>query len=53
MPCVFSNGIETRIGSLSAAWEHFFHICEAARKNKELTAGVLFLQNQNQYQTNM
>lgn len=23
--CVFSNGIETRIGSLSAEWEHFFH----------------------------
>jgi type I site-specific restriction-modification system R (restriction) subunit len=23
--CVFSNGIETRLGSLSAEWEHFFH----------------------------
>lgn len=23
--CVLSNGIETRIGSLSAEWEHFFH----------------------------
>ena len=23
--CVFSNAIETRIGSLTAAWEHFFH----------------------------
>ncbi len=23
--CVLSNGIETRIGSLTAAWEHFFH----------------------------
>jgi len=23
--CVFSNGIETRLGSLSADWEHFFH----------------------------
>lgn len=23
--CVFSNGIETRVGSLSAEWEHFFH----------------------------
>ncbi|MBD1399871.1 type I restriction endonuclease subunit R [Pelovirga terrestris] len=23
--CVLSNGIETRLGSLSAAWEHFFH----------------------------
>ncbi|ADE15095.1 type I site-specific deoxyribonuclease, HsdR family [Nitrosococcus halophilus Nc 4] len=23
--CVFSNGLETRLGSLSAEWEHFFH----------------------------
>lgn len=23
--CAFSNGIETRIGSLSGEWEHFFH----------------------------
>ncbi|MEE4377287.1 MAG: HsdR family type I site-specific deoxyribonuclease, partial [Candidatus Competibacteraceae bacterium] len=23
--CVFSNAIETRIGSLTAEWEHFFH----------------------------
>lgn len=23
--CVFSNGIETRVGSLTAEWEHFFH----------------------------
>ena len=23
--CVFSNGIETRLGSLTAQWEHFFH----------------------------
>jgi len=23
--CVLSNGIETRVGSLSAEWEHFFH----------------------------
>jgi type I restriction enzyme R subunit len=23
--CVFSNGVETRLGSLSAEWEHFFH----------------------------
>lgn len=23
--CVFSNGIETRLGSISAEWEHFFH----------------------------
>ncbi|MGD8853539.1 MAG: HsdR family type I site-specific deoxyribonuclease [Gammaproteobacteria bacterium] len=23
--CVLSNGIETRIGSLTAEWEHFFH----------------------------
>lgn len=23
--CALSNGIETRIGSLSAEWEHFFH----------------------------
>jgi len=23
--CVLSNGIETRIGSLTAAWEHYFH----------------------------
>ncbi|MDB4353969.1 HsdR family type I site-specific deoxyribonuclease, partial [Akkermansiaceae bacterium] len=23
--CVFSNGIETRIGSFTAEWEHFFH----------------------------
>ena len=23
--CVFSNGVETRVGSLTAEWEHFFH----------------------------
>jgi len=23
--CVLSNGIETRVGSLTAEWEHFFH----------------------------
>lgn len=23
--CVFSNGIETRVGSMTAEWEHFFH----------------------------
>ena len=23
--CVFSSGIETRVGSLTAEWEHFFH----------------------------
>ena len=23
--CVFSNAIETRVGSLTAEWEHFFH----------------------------
>ena len=23
--CVFSNGIETRVGSMTAQWEHFFH----------------------------
>ena len=23
--CVLSNGIETRVGSLTAQWEHFFH----------------------------
>ncbi|WP_295442104.1 type I restriction endonuclease subunit R [uncultured Thiodictyon sp.] len=23
--CVFSNAIETRVGSLTAQWEHFFH----------------------------
>lgn len=23
--CVLSNGIETRVGSMSAEWEHFFH----------------------------
>ncbi|MBW2690813.1 MAG: type I restriction endonuclease subunit R, partial [Deltaproteobacteria bacterium] len=23
--CVFSHGIETRVGSLTAQWEHFFH----------------------------
>jgi type I restriction enzyme R subunit len=23
--CVLSNGVETRVGSLSAEWEHFFH----------------------------
>ncbi|NOZ09516.1 MAG: type I restriction endonuclease subunit R [Gammaproteobacteria bacterium] len=23
--CVFSNGIETRVGSLTAEWEYFFH----------------------------
>ncbi len=23
--CVFSNAIETRAGSLTAEWEHFFH----------------------------
>lgn len=23
--CVLSNGIETRLGSLTASWEHFFH----------------------------
>lgn len=23
--CVFSNGIETRLGSLTSEWEHFFH----------------------------
>ena len=23
--CVFSNGIETRVGSLPSEWEHFFH----------------------------
>ncbi|WP_224798115.1 type I restriction endonuclease subunit R [Idiomarina abyssalis] len=23
--CLFSNGLETRLGSLSAEWEHFFH----------------------------
>ncbi|MEO1818906.1 type I restriction endonuclease subunit R [Pseudomonas sp.] len=53
--CVFSNGLETRLGSLSAEWEHFFHwlrpedekekirrdqICEQGTSTERLLQGL-------------
>jgi type I restriction enzyme R subunit len=44
--CVLSNAIETRVGSLTAAWEHFFHWLrpenekEKIRREQIQTAGT-------------